>query len=152
MSPPEQRPFPRFLFTYSQGHYADPHPPAMLMVLELIASGHSLRASAGFIGIPYSNLLNWIAIDTNFAFRIDAAAARRVYTLESTTLATTDPVQAKVTLQALRRAAPEAWDDPRITPHDNPLPTRIEQEIVYPPLRDTPRLIPSPPPPKERMN
>jgi hypothetical protein len=119
----------------------------MQLVAECIAAGHSLRAAAGFIGIPYSNLLNWIALDSNFAIQIDTASARRVYTLE-TDLKTTDPVTAKVALTALRRAAPEAWDDPRITPHDNPLPTRIEQEVIYP----SPRLSFSETPPKDQLN
>lgn len=102
---------------------------------EHIANGHSLRAAAGAIHLPFASIMRWLAEIPDFARRIDIAAARRVFELEKRVLVTKDGVKAKVLLLALRRAAPEAWDDPRTSPHDegNQLPQTVVIQVIASP-------------------
>jgi hypothetical protein len=62
---------------------------------------------------------------------VELALAQRVYRLESEILNTEDPVRGKVLMQALRRAAPEVWADPREVPADQrSLPQMITMTVV----------------------
>ena len=127
----------RFDYIWVNG-YAEFHYEAAQHACEFMAQGHSPRGAAGAIGIPYSSLMRWLA-HTEFAHMVDIAAAKRVFNLEQLLLQTKDVVKYKVLMAALRRAAPEAWEETRILPSDQTkkLPQNINVTVVAAPQRST---------------
>lgn len=123
----------QFDYVWREG-FADFHYEAAQVACEMMAQGHSPRGAAGSIGIPYSSLMRWLA-HTEFAHMVDVAAAKRVFNLEQLLLQTKDVVKYKVLMGALRRAAPEAWEETRILPSDQgkKLPTQINVTVVAAP-------------------
>ena len=130
-------PAPHFEYIWTQG-YAEFHYEAAVIACEFMAQGHSPRGAAGAIGIPYSSLMRWLA-HTEFAHMVDVAAAKRVFNLEQLLLNTKDVVKYKVLMSALRRAAPEAWEETRVLPSDQnkKLPTNINVTVVSAPSRSS---------------
>lgn len=124
-------------YVWNQG-YAEFHYEAAVVACEFMAQGHSPRGAAGSIGIPYSSLMRWLA-HTEFAHMVDVAAAKRVFNLEQLLLQTKDVVKYKVLMSALRRAAPEAWEETRILPSDQnkKLPTNINVTVISAPSRSS---------------
>jgi hypothetical protein len=115
------------------------HPEIAAEILETVKNGFSLRAAAGFAGIPYRIAGQWVDNHATFGYDLELALAQRVYRLESEILNTEDPVRGKVLMQALRRAAPEVWADPReVPPQDRQLPQLITLNVV----EATPRSLP----------
>ena len=129
----ELAPARHFDYIWKQG-YAEFHYEAAQVACEMMAAGHSPRGAAGAIGIPYSSLMRWLA-HTEFAHMVDVAAAKRVFNLEQLLLQTKDVVKYKVLMSALRRAAPEAWEETRVLPSDQAkkLPTQINVTVVATP-------------------
>lgn len=125
----------QFEYTWNQGH-AEFHYEAAQIACEYMAYGHSPRGAAGAIGIPYSSLMRWL-VHTEFAHMVDIAAAKRVFNLEQMLLQTKDVVKYKVLMSALRRAAPEAWEETRVLPSDQTkkLPQNINVTVVTAPAR-----------------
>lgn len=128
MAPPRE-----FEYEWQNG-YALFNMEAAEAAVEAITNGHSLRAASGRIGIPYGSIMRWLVTSEDFAKMLDIASAERVFFLEKLLLSTRDVVKYKVLMGALRRAAPESWDDPRTTPHiDGPgLPQAITITLVEP--------------------
>jgi hypothetical protein len=130
-------------YVWNQG-YAEFHYEAATVACEFMAQGHSPRGAAGAIGIPYSSLMRWL-VHSEFAHMVDVAAARRVFTLEQLLLQTRDVVKYKVLMAALRRAAPEAWEETRILPSDQnkKLPTNINVTVIQAPARSSMSVVES---------
>lgn len=126
-----------YTYQYEDG-FALYHPQYASEAADHIANGHSPRAAAGAIRLDFESLERWMREIPDFTRQVKIAVARRVFELEKRLLMTRDGVRAKVLLAALRRAAPEAWDDPRTSPHDdgNRLPTVIETKIIAAPERE----------------
>jgi hypothetical protein len=128
MEPPRE-----FEYEWNQG-YAMFNRTAAEAAVEAITNGHSLRAAAGRIGIPYGSIMRWLVTETDFAKMIDIASAQRVFHLEKLLLGTKDVVKYKVLMGALRRAAPEAWEETRVLPsaEAEQLPQTITVNIIRP--------------------
>ena len=108
-------------------------------IIELASKGYSLRACAGAVSIPYRCVGQWIDQVPAFRIRVEIAMARRVFQLEHRLLSTEDPTQSKVLMQALRRAAPEVWADPKESPPDSAsVPTAITLTVISPEPRALP--------------
>lgn len=123
------------------GGYAEYHDVAAAKIAQWVKQGHSLRAAGGAVSLPFKSVIRWLSIHRAFARMIDIALAERVFDLEKQIFSTTDGVKAKVLLAALQRAAPEAWDDPRITKHErDPLPGVVTLKIVKPTPTPAPSL------------
>lgn len=133
------------LYRWKDG-YAVYDPVAAAALVEHLANGHSLRGASGApdIQLPFASVLRWLATTPAFARMVDIAHARRVNELEARVLITNDAVQAKVLIQALRRAAPEAWDDTRNTPLNDS--TSLPQQIIIT-IASPPQHTPDRPPP-----
>jgi len=130
------------------------------IVLDTVKDGFSLRASAGKAGIPYRVAAQWVDNHPTFGYDVELAMAQRVYRLEADVLTTEDPVRSKVLMQALRRAAPEVWADPKETPPDaRTMPQMITMTVIEPIPRQLPASlsrqnedIPANAPSSERVN
>jgi hypothetical protein len=130
-------PRPAFIFKFHQG-LPQYQPEAAKEMVRLIELGYSLRAAAGGVGLSYTSAIMWAASNDEFCHQVDSAAATRVYHLETEALGTFDAVRAKITLAALRKVAPEAWNaEVNTLGADNP---NRPKEIVY-------RVVRAPAPP-----
>lgn len=100
-------------------------------ILILAKQGYSLRACAGAACIPYRVVAQWVDLNPAFRVQVEIAMAQRVFHLEHRLLNTEDPTQGKILMQALRRAAPEVWADPKEAPPDVAnIPTAITLTVV----------------------
>jgi len=123
-------PRPRYDYRWN-GPYAEFHMAAAEAACQMIRQGHSIRGAAGGIGLPYWSIVRWLN-NSMFAHMVDVASAERVFTLEAMLLHTKDLIKYKVLMSALKRSAPEAWEETRVLPSDQAkqLPQQITTTVV----------------------
>jgi hypothetical protein len=76
-----------------------------------MADGHSLEAVADSMGVCVSTLYEWAKKYPEFAEALERAKGLRVFYLETQLLTAPDMRTVRDTIQALKEACPEEWDN-----------------------------------------
>jgi hypothetical protein len=86
-------------------------------VREVMAEGYSKLAAAGFIGICYNTMRNWMDEHPEFLQAVKHGEAARAIFLERDLLAAETGPKVTSRIFALKNAAPDEWKDKVETDH-----------------------------------
>lgn len=117
----------------SKGRPTDFKPKMGEEILQLMASGLSLAASAADLGIHRQRVYEWMERHPDFADTVKLAQAKRQLFLERRLLSADSGPVVTSTIFALKNAGPEDWRDKVETHLSGTVRTeRIERTIVDP--------------------
>ncbi|WP_316205761.1 hypothetical protein [Bradyrhizobium sp. SZCCHNS1012] len=113
------------------GRPTDYTPEVGNQVIALMASGLSLTAAAGAIGVARATIHNWMKQYPEFLDSVERGKAKRVYTLETQMLDSDEAAVINARKFALVNAAPEEWREKQTVdvdvPTDSPIRTLANQ-------------------------
>ncbi|WP_210302535.1 helix-turn-helix domain-containing protein [Bradyrhizobium diazoefficiens] len=102
------------------GRPTDYTPEVGNQVIALMASGLSLTAAAGALGVARSTIHRWIEQHQEFSDSVAIGKAKRVYTLETQMLDSDESAVINARRFALVNAAPEEWREKQAVDLDVP--------------------------------
>lgn len=99
-------------------------------ILQLMASGLSLAASAAELGVHRQRVYEWMERHPEFADTVKLAQAKRQLFLERRLLSADAGPVVTSTIFALKNAGPEDWREKQEVEHSGKVTTRVERVIV----------------------
>lgn len=96
----------------------------------ILATGLSLTAFAGHIGVSRDTVNEWRRVHPDFSDAVKDAIAKRVLALEQRLLSSSSGPQVTSTIFALKNADPEEWRDKLHTEHSGSVGIRHEDALA----------------------
>lgn len=114
------------------GRPTDYKPPMGEEILQLMASGLSLAASAAELGVHRQRVYEWMDRHPEFADTVKLAQVKRQLFLERRLLSAEIGPVVTSTIFALKNAGPEDWREKQEVEHSGKITSRVERVIVDP--------------------
>lgn len=97
-------------------------------VIETMATGLSLTAFAGDVGVARSTINEWMGEHPEFSEAVKVGQAKRVHYLERTMLDGEAGPRVTARIFALKNADPEEWRDKREVQHSGSIDTQSKEQ------------------------
>lgn len=101
-------------------------------VIEIMATGLSLTAFAGEIGVARSTINEWIEAYPQFSESVRVGKAKRTLALERGMLGAENGPAVTARMFALKNADPDEWREKKEVEHSGSVVTKIERQVVRP--------------------